>query len=172
MKTLFTPWRYAYLVGEKPTKGCIFCKALRSRKDETNLILHRGRTNFVILNRYPYNSGHLMVVPNAHLAELSQATPAQQREMMALATRCEKLLRKLYRCEGLNLGLNLGAASGAGVHGHFHLHVVPRWSGDTNFMTVLNSTRVTPEALETTYERLKPHFRRRTTRRTRVGKKG
>ena len=161
MRNLFTPWRYAYLSGGRRVKGCIFCRAFRSRDDTANLIVHRGRSNFIILNRYPYNNGHVMIVPNAHLADLSHGTPTQLREMMTLAAKCEKIFRQVYRIDGLNLGMNLGAPAGAGVLGHFHLHLVPRWNGDTNFMSIVGGTRVTPEMPDVTYRRLIPYFRRR-----------
>jgi len=165
MQNLFTPWRYAYLSGGRREKGCIFCKARDSGDDASRLVAYRGRHNFVVLNRYPYNSGHLMIVPYRHLESLVRCSPAQLHEMMRLASRCEAALRTAYGMEGLNLGMNLGASAGAGVLGHLHLHVVPRWSGDTNFMTVTGSTRVTPELLEETYAKLhrllNAHGRRR-----------
>jgi len=156
MQNLFTPWRYAYLSGGRREKGCIFCRARDSRDDRSHLVVFRGRHNFIILNRYPYNSGHLMIVPYDHLAELSRATPEQLRELMLLAARCEGALGEAYAMDGMNLGMNLGASAGAGVLGHFHLHLVPRWSGDTNFMTVTGRTRVTPEDLDETYRKLYP----------------
>ena len=156
MQNLFTPWRYTYLSGGRREKGCIFCRARDSRDDRSHLVVFRGRHNFIILNRYPYNSGHLMIVPNDHLAELSRGTPEQLRELMLLAARCEGALGEAYAMDGMNLGMNLGASSGAGVLGHFHLHLVPRWSGDTNFMTVTGRTRVTPEDLDETYRKLHP----------------
>jgi ATP adenylyltransferase len=161
MQNLFTPWRYAYLSGGRREKGCIFCRARDSKDDRAHLVVYRGRFNFIILNRYPYNSGHLMIVPYDHLAELARATPMQLREMMLLAARSEKALQDVYGMDGLNLGMNLGTAAGAGVLGHFHLHLVPRWNGDTNFMTVTGGTRVTPEVLEETYRKLSPLFRER-----------
>jgi len=161
MQNLFTPWRYAYISGGQRGKGCIFCRIRDSRDDAGNLVVKRGRSNFIVLNRYPYNNGHLMVVPNSHLPDLSHSSPAQLGEMMTLTATCERVLGRVYRIDGLNLGMNLGVSAGAGVRGHLHLHVVPRWAGDTNFMTVVGATRVTPEALEVTYDKLVPHFRRR-----------
>jgi ATP adenylyltransferase len=154
MENLFTPWRYVYLSSGRKVKRCIFCKARDARDDASHLVVHRGRHNFVILNRYPYNNGHLMIVPYAHRSDLSDGTPSQLREMMLLASRCAKALQTTYRPDGLNLGMNLGSAAGAGVLGHFHLHLVPRWEGDTNFMTVVGRTRVTPESLEETHRKL------------------
>jgi ATP adenylyltransferase len=159
MRNLFTPWRYAYLSGGRRGRGCIFCKAARSRDDAASLVVHRGRFNFIILNRFPYNNGHLMIVPYSHHGSLEKGTPAQLREMLVLAARCEAVLKRVYRIDGLNLGMNLGSPAGAGILGHLHLHLVPRWNGDTNFMTVVGRTRVTPEALEATRARLAPHFR-------------
>jgi ATP adenylyltransferase len=143
-----------------------------SRDDATNLVVHRGRRNFIILNRYPYNNGHLMIVPNAHLSALGSGTRDQRAEMMELAARCEEILRRVYRIDGMNLGMNLGTPAGAGVLGHFHLHLVPRWAGDTNFITVVGRTRVTPESLRATYERLAPEFGRRRVRRPRPRRAG
>ena len=161
MQNLFTPWRYAYLSGGRREKGCIFCQARDSEDDRSHLVVYRGRFNFIILNRFPYNSGHLMIVPYDHLGELSRAKPVQLREMMLLAARSEKALQDAYGMEGLNLGMNLGVAAGAGVLGHFHLHLVPRWAGDTNFMTVTGKTRVTPEVLDETYRKLQPLLKER-----------
>ena len=154
MQNLFTPWRFAYLSGGRRERGCVFCRARDSKDDAASLVVHRGRHNFVILNRYPYNSGHLMIVPYRHLGALAGSAPGQLGEMMRLAAQCERALQKAYRMDGLNLGMNLGSSAGAGVLGHFHLHLVPRWHGDTNFMTVVGSTRVTPEALDDTYRKL------------------
>jgi ATP adenylyltransferase len=165
MRNLFTPWRYAYLSGGRREKGCVFCRAARSSDDATSLVVHRGRHNYIILNRYPYNSGHLMIVPYLHLGDLARGTPAQLREMMVLAARCETILKRVYRIHGLNLGMNLGSPAGAGISGHIHLHLVPRWNGDTNFMTVVGRTRVTPEDLEVTRARLAEQFRARAPRR-------
>jgi ATP adenylyltransferase len=159
MRNLFTPWRYAYLSGGRRMKGCLFCQAGKSRRDLSHLVVHRGRYHYIILNRYPYNNGHLMIVPYAHQAGLAEGTSAQLREMMVLAARCETILKKVYRCNGLNLGMNLGQPAGAGIAGHLHLHVVPRWKGDTNFLTVVGGIRVIPESLETTRSKLSARFR-------------
>jgi ATP adenylyltransferase len=159
MQNLFTPWRYAYLSGGRRGRGCIFCRAAKAADDASALVVYRGRFNFIILNRYPYNSGHLMVVPYSHVGDLARGTPAQLREMMVLAARCEAVLKRVYRIHGLNLGMNLGSPAGAGIRGHIHLHLVPRWNGDTNFMTVVGRTRVTPEDLEVTRGKLAARFR-------------
>jgi ATP adenylyltransferase len=157
MEKLFSPWRLRYVSsGRRKTEGCVFCRARRGHDDRANLVLFRGETNFVILNKYPYNNGHLMIVPFEHLPTLAAASPSTLEEMMHLAVRCETALRSTYHPSGINLGMNLGRSAGAGIEGHFHLHVVPRWDGDTNFMTVVHGTRVIPEALAVTYRRLRP----------------
>ncbi len=158
METLFTPWRSSYLTGGRRKSGCIFCRARDAAADASHLVVHRGRLNFLILNRYPYNNGHLMIVPNDHFPSLTGGSPAQRLEMMQLAARTESVLRRIYRMDGLNLGMNVGTSAGAGVVGHLHLHVVPRWQGDTNFMTVVGETRVTPETLEDSYRRIREGF--------------
>jgi ATP adenylyltransferase len=136
---------------------CVFCVA-QQRDDEEALILYRGRENFVIMNLFPYTTGHLMIAPNAHLAALAEAPKSATDEMMDLAKGCQRILQELYRPHGFNLGINLGKAAGAGIADHFHLHIVPRWTGDTNFMTVVGETRVQPEDLPTTYRKLKGRF--------------
>jgi len=156
MKRLFSPWRLRYVASaSRRERGCVFCRAARGRGDRGSLVVARGRTHYVILNKYPYNNGHLMIVPREHLASPAQAEPESLAEMMALAVRCEAALRAAYRPSGINLGMNLGRSAGAGIEDHYHLHVVPRWDGDTNFMTVVHDTRVVPEALHTTWRRLK-----------------
>jgi ATP adenylyltransferase len=156
MDYIWTPWRYQYMKeaasGNQPE--CIFCEAVARNKDAETLIVHRGKKAFVILNRFPYTSGHVMIVPYAHVAELNLCDVATLGEMMQLAQRTETALRVNYKPDGMNLGMNLGRAAGAGVVGHLHLHVLPRWIGDSNFMTVTGETRVHPEDLKTTYERL------------------
>jgi len=154
MQNLFTPWRYAYLSGARKGRGCLFCRARDAADDASLLVVRRGTHNFVILNRYPYNSGHLMIVPNRHIGSLARGRPEELHEMMSLARLCERALQAAYRMDGMNLGMNLGSSAGAGVLEHFHLHLVPRWAGDTNFMTVVGKTRVTPELLEDTYRKL------------------
>jgi ATP adenylyltransferase len=157
MEYLWTPWRYQYM--EQVTAGkqpdCIFCEAAAVHKDDETLIVYRGEKTFIILNRFPYTSGHVMIVPYAHVAELNLCDPATLNEMMALAQRMEKVFQANYKPDGMNLGMNLGRAAGAGVAGHLHLHVLPRWFGDSNFMTVTAETRVHPEELQVTYNRLR-----------------
>jgi len=157
MDYLWTPWRYQYL--EQATQGkqpdCIFCEALALNRDEETLIVHRAKKSFVILNRFPYTSGHVLIVPNAHVAELHLCQPGALEEMMELAQKLEGVYHQEYKPDGMNLGMNLGKAAGAGVAGHLHLHMLPRWIGDSNFMTVTGETRVHPEDLRTTFDRLK-----------------
>ena len=141
-----------------PPTACIFCDA--SAHPGAELVLYRGRHGFVILNLYPYNNGHLMVVPNRHLNTLTALTPDEQAELMAMARWSEMALTEAYHPQGLNVGINLGKAAGAGIENHLHLHVVPRWAGDTNFMTAIGETRVLPEELAQTAARLKPIFER------------
>jgi len=138
---------------------CIFCLAQQDPdKDKENYVLYRAEHNFVILNRYPYITGHLMVAPFAHLGELDAASKAVSDEMMDLAKHCQVALRDIYRPDGFNLGMNLGRSAGAGIADHIHLHIMPRWSGDTNFMTTVAETRVLPEDLSMTYQKLRPKF--------------
>jgi len=156
MDYIWTPWRYQYMKeaasGNQPE--CIFCDAVARKNDAETLIVHRAQKTFVILNRFPYTSGHVMIVPYAHVAELNLCEVGTLDEMMRLTQRVETALRANYQPDGMNLGMNLGRAAGAGVVGHLHLHVLPRWIGDSNFMTVTGETRVHPEDLQTTYGRL------------------
>ena len=155
MDYLWTPWRYSYIASGVKDDECIFCAAAERHDDAQSLIVLRAKKNFVILNRYPYTSGHVMVVPYAHRATLADSEPETLSEMMALAQRMERALESLYHPNGYNVGINIGKAAGAGIAGHLHLHVLPRWIGDTNFMTTVGETRVQPEDLATTYERLR-----------------
>jgi ATP adenylyltransferase len=157
MDYLWSPWRYQYIeqVTDQQPVPCVFCYELARGDDEKALIIWRGAKCFIILNRYPYTSGHVMVVPYAHVAELRLCDAETTCEMMELSKRLEAALGALYKPDGMNLGMNLGKAAGAGVTGHLHLHVLPRWFGDTNFMTVTGETRVHPEELALTYKRLR-----------------
>ena len=155
MDYLWTPWRYSYIASGVKDDECIFCAAAEAHDDAQFLIVLRGKKNFVILNRYPYTSGHVMVVPYAHRATLADSEPETLSEMMALAQRMERALENLYHPNGYNVGINIGKAAGAGIAGHLHLHVLPRWIGDTNFMTTVGETRVQPEELATTYRRMR-----------------
>ena len=160
---LWTPWRYQYIAGETGGKSdddssCIFCTLPQDPADERNLILHRARYNFIALNLYPYTSGHLLIIPYEHTSELDSVSKETTDELMDLAKRGQALLREAYRPDGFNLGMNLGSAAGAGVAGHVHLHLMPRWTGDANFMSTVGETRVLPEDLQTTYNKLQGRF--------------
>jgi ATP adenylyltransferase len=161
MDHLWSPWRLAYITGGSSSGGCVFCDAL-SDAGADRLIVHRGTTCFVILNLYPYNNGHLMVIPNRHIASLAAATPEERGELIDLTMRAEIALTEAYQPHGLNMGINLGKPAGAGILDHVHMHVVPRWNGDTNFMTVVGQTRVLPEELADTAAKLRPVFARLT----------
>jgi ATP adenylyltransferase len=154
MDYLWTPWRYAYISGAVNSSGCVFCDIAKDKDDKKGLIVHRGTYCFVVLNRFPYTSGHVMVVPYAHLDELQKLPSDAAHEMMDLSKKIERVLRDLYRPDGVNLGMNIGAAAGAGIAGHIHMHVLPRWVADANFMTVVGETRVLPETLAVTWERI------------------
>jgi ATP adenylyltransferase len=144
---------------KKEPGACIFCEAARDPSaDERTLVVFRGQHCFVILNRYPYTSGHLMIVPYGHVARLNETSPEASREMMELARRAEEVLERAYRPDGLNMGLNIGTAAGAGIAQHVHLHMLPRWSGDANFMTTVGHVRIIPEALEETYRKVRAGF--------------
>ena len=158
MDFLWTPWRYQYVTTAGGNGECVFCAAARSADDRLSLVVHRAARNFVILNRYPYTSGHVMVVPYEHAAELEQLSEDTADEMMRLARITVGHLKTIYRPQGLNLGMNLGHSAGAGIAGHLHLHVLPRWTGDTNFMTAVAETRVLPESLDETWQRIRSAF--------------
>jgi len=155
---LWSPWRYQYLAEEIKPQGCIFCAMAADTRDEQNLIVHRGEHNFVVLNRYPYTSGHLMVVPYAHSSELSAIDETASAELMTLTRAADRNIRSVYQPDGVNLGMNMGQSAGAGIAGHIHMHVLPRWFGDANFMTTIGETRVLPEDLPVTWRRLKNVF--------------
>jgi ATP adenylyltransferase len=158
MDHLWSPWRISYVTGTAKAADCVFCEAASGQDDA--LVVFRGASCFVILNKFPYNNGHLMVVPNRHIATVAEAGHDELSEMMVLARRAELALREAYAPHGLNMGINLGKPAGAGILDHLHMHVVPRWNGDTNFMTVVGETRVLPEELLVSAERLKPIFER------------
>ncbi|MEO8430866.1 MAG: HIT domain-containing protein [Acidobacteriota bacterium] len=157
-EVLFAPWRYEYLVSDKTGGNCLFCEAASSGDDGESLVVHRGRKVFVILNRYPYTNGHVMVAPVAHEARLSQSSDETQVELIQMVARAERILTEAYKTDGLNVGINFGSAAGAGVADHYHVHIVPRWKGDTNFMTVAGDVRVVPEEPSATLARLRPLF--------------
>ncbi len=158
MDILFSPWRYGYMHEPKPEGFCALCHIQSQARDENNFILHRGQNAAVVLNLYPYTTGHLMIFPLRHLADLNTCTAAARTEIIELASRAEAALQSEYHPDGMNLGINLGRAAGAGIVGHLHLHVVPRWQGDANFVSVIGETRVIPEDLVRTYARLRPYF--------------
>jgi ATP adenylyltransferase len=155
--TLWAPWRMAYIEGARGD-GCLLCDKPREADDRKNLILCRGPLTYVVMNLFPYANGHLMIVPYRHCADLSQLSPEESLEIMQSAQRCTQVLQRAFRAEGFNIGFNLGKVAGAGIAEHVHLHVVPRWMGDTNFMPVLADTKVMPEYLEVGYEKLYPFF--------------
>jgi len=155
MDYLWTPWRYRYIAQAGKDQGCVFCDAPAAGDDAGYHILLRGKKNYIILNRFPYTTGHAMIVPYAHIAELGDCDAETLAEMMHLAQRFQAALATVYHPDGYNLGMNLGRSAGAGVLGHLHLHVLPRWNGDANFMTVVSETRLEPEDLDTSYQKLR-----------------
>jgi len=158
MDYIWTPWRYQYIKDATRKSSCVFCDIAASNEDENNLVVHRARSNYIVLNRFPYTSGHAMVIPYQHVATLEEAPAEVLGEMMILTQRLEGVLRRLYRPSGLNIGMNIGEAAGAGVTGHIHMHVLPRWVADSNFMAVVGETRVLPEELTVTWQRLRGGF--------------
>jgi ATP adenylyltransferase len=161
VERLFASWRHAYVTRSSDADGCVFCHA-QSSPEAASLIVHQGQAAFVILNLFPYNSGHLMVVPRRHIARLAGLTAAELHEMAELTRTCEQAISEVYQPQGINLGMNLGKAAGAGVADHLHTHLVPRWTGDTNFMTVVGEVRVLPEEVLQSANRLRPVFARLT----------
>jgi ATP adenylyltransferase len=160
VERLFTPWRMAYVTTADETPGCVLCRARDGEDGADRLIVHSGERCFVVANLFPYSGGHVMVAPRRHVGSLGEATLEELAEMMALARRLEAVFREEYRPDGINLGMNLGRPAGAGVADHIHLHLVPRWTGDTSFMTVVGGTRVIPEEPEQACRRLRPYFER------------
>lgn len=160
MDYLWSPWRYSYIKGAGRADGCVFCRIAESADDDADLVVYRGRLNYVVLNRFPYTSGHAMVIPYRHLAKLEEATADELNEMMALTRRLAGALDRGYRPEGINIGMNVGKAAGAGVAGHIHMHALPRWTADSNFMTTISETRVLPEELHDTLSKLRDDFAR------------
>jgi len=160
MKRIWSPWRMKYIESHEGHAGCIFCNALARPDNSENLVIKRGVSAFVILNLYPYTSGHIMVAPMAHQPSLEFLDPGSRAEMMELVSRSMEVLKEIYHPQAFNIGANIGEAAGAGEPGHVHIHIVPRWAGDTNFMSTLGETRVLPEALENTYKRIKAGFER------------
>lgn len=161
MEYIYTPWREEYIKKLCSMKGCIFCQALKLKDDKKALIIYRSLYNFILLNKYPYSPGHLMIVPYRHLASFERAKKEYTDEMMDLCKMSLKLLKKKYNPHGFNIGMNMGYSSGAGVADHFHLHVIPRWVGDSNFMPLIGKTKLTIEDLHTTYKKLFPLFQKK-----------
>jgi len=159
MDRLWTPWRFEYLRTADSAPSCVFCQIRQDTRDAANFVLFRGAHAFVILNLFPYTSGHLLCVANRHLSFLEDADSEELHELLDLGRRCEIALRREYQPNGFNLGFNLGRAAGAGVERHLHMHVLPRWVGDSNFVSVVGETRVLPEELPVTYQRLLPYFK-------------
>jgi ATP adenylyltransferase len=158
MDYLWSPWRYQYVQGANRTSGCVLCEAAAADKDQENFLVYRGRHNFILLNMYPYTTGHLMIVPYEHVGMLEAASAAALQEMMLLAQASQKYLREVYKAPGFNLGMNLGESAGAGIADHLHMHVLPRWPGDTSFITAVAETRVLPEELPVTWRKLREAF--------------
>lgn len=158
MEQLWAPWRMDYILGPKPD-ACVFCLPEGREEDRERLVLARGRYSFVIMNKFPYNCGHLMVTPRRHASCLTELTPEENVELTRGLTYCTRVIMDVMRPQGINIGLNLGEAAGAGIAAHMHYQMVPRWNGDASFMAVFSETRVMPELLATTYDRLEPFFR-------------
>lgn len=171
MKVLWAPWRMAYIKNARKPAKCIFCVKAKERRDATNLLLHRGHHGLVMMNLYPYNSGHLLVAPYAHVKSLEQLPDDVALDLLKLTSLSLRVLRDRLKPEGFNVGINLGRVAGAGIEGHVHLHIVPRWNGDTNFMPLFGETRVMPEHLTATYRKLLAGFRSTAARR-RARKRG
>jgi ATP adenylyltransferase len=156
MERLWAPWRIRYILGEKEP-GCFFCRKSQDSDDRKNYVVVRERVCFALLNTYPYNPGHLMIAPYKHTPDLDELADQELSELMALTRRCQQLLARTVKPDGFNIGINLGRAAGAGVLDHVHIHIVPRWNGDTNYMPVLADTHVLPQALQETYAELMKH---------------
>lgn len=157
MKQLWAPWRIEYILGPKPD-ACVFCLPEGRDEDEERLVLHRGKRAFVIMNRYPYNNGHLLVCPFRHVSELTDLESAESHEIMDLVQRCSGILKQHFNCEGINVGLNLGKAAGAGIGEHLHFHLVPRWNGDSSFIAVMDDVRTVPQHIREIYAALRACF--------------
>lgn len=158
MERLWATWRMAY-IGGKPARGCVMCRIARSRTDRPAWVVARSAHSLVALNAFPYNSGHVMVVPKRHSAGLTGLTAAERADLMELLERTERAVRRAYKPEGINVGVNMGQCAGAGVPGHVHIHLLPRWGGDTNFMPALSGTKVMPESVAATWKRLRAAFK-------------
>jgi ATP adenylyltransferase len=158
MDRLWTPWRFEYIRNADKATSCAFCQILAETRDAANLVLLRGAQAFIVMNLFPYTSGHMLVVANRHISFLSEASPEELHEIIQFGRHCENALRQEYHPDGYNMGFNLGRVAGAGIEHHLHMHIVPRWAGDSNFVSVVGETRVLPEELPVTYARLLPYF--------------
>jgi ATP adenylyltransferase len=163
MKVLWAPWRMRYILSDEKDESCIFCPAKNGGNDEERLILHRGAMTVVMMNRFPYNNGHILVAPVRHVSGLEHLSNEETMDLMIMVQRSVESLREVMTPEGFNVGLNLGRVAGAGMEDHIHFHIVPRWNGDTNFMTVLGDVRVIPEHIRETYKKLSPYFKKQET---------
>lgn len=155
MDTLWSPWRMEYINNNKKKKECVFCDAIKSDRDEENLVVFRGKYSFILMNKYPYNTGHSLIIPYSHVSSYEDLQPEERAEMMELLNQFTHVLRQVYQPEAFNVGANIGTAAGAGIAPHVHFHILPRWSGDTNFLTTVMQTRVLPEKLSDTYQKLR-----------------
>jgi len=158
MEVIFAPWRLEYILADKGGKGCIFCQMVSSRDEKEALVLHKTQHSIVAMNKYPYNNGHLMVAPKRHIPDLLSLSDAELLDLFATVQLCQAVLSERMRPDGFNIGINIGRTAGAGVDDHIHVHIVPRWEGDSNFMTTVSEVRVIPELLEKTFDRLRPGF--------------
>ncbi len=157
MNNLWTPWRYKYIISEKE-KECVFCRAAETENESESGVLYKGKNSIVILNRYPYSNGHLMIAPAKHFSSPEESSNDELLEIFSLMKSTMAILREEYNPDGINVGMNVGTAAGAGIGDHYHLHIVPRWTGDTNFMSVVADTRLIPQSLEEIWNSLKPRF--------------
>ena len=161
MDRLWTPWRMKYILkSSKKKKSCILCDEAKKNDDRRNYILYRGKHSFVIMNLYPYNNGHLLIVPNTHESDVDKLPVGELADLMMVTQASVNILKQAMKPEGFNIGINLGKTAGAGIPEHLHIQIVPRWTGDTSYLTVVDETRIMPELLDGTYERLRPYFER------------
>ena len=160
MEVIFAPWRMEYITRGDLEEGCLFCRVLSEEDDRKNLLLFRGGLVSVVMNRYPYTNGHLMVFPNRHIGDVKEVTSKEASDIFRFVSHCVKILKETVSPSGFNIGMNIGRSAGAGVVDHLHIHIVPRWDGDTNFMPVVSSTKIISEALEATYNKLLPKFKK------------
>jgi ATP adenylyltransferase len=155
MKNLWAPWREDYVKNVDKLKGCFLCNCLKTKSELKNLIVYKGKHSFIVLNRYPYNNGHLMIAPFKHIGNIEDLSEDEAKEIFLLGRKIIPILKEVYNAQGFNVGLNLGRCAGAGVVDHLHLHIVPRWEGDTNYMPVVGATKIIPESIEESYKRIK-----------------